>query len=98
MTLIEAMQQGCVPVAFKTFSSIIDIIDDGKNGYLVAPNDMHGFKDRSFLLANDGALRSESSQRGTESNEAGTEGDRTGSESSRSGTEGNGTGSEVYGT
>lgn len=59
MTLIEAMQQGCVPVAFKTFSSIIDIIDDGKNGYLVAPDDMHGFKDRSFLLANDGALRSE---------------------------------------
>ena len=59
MTLIEAMQQGCVPVAFKTFSSVIDIIDDGQNGYLVAPEDMHRFKDRSFLLANDGALRSE---------------------------------------
>ena len=58
MTLIEAMQQGCVPVAFKTFSSIIDIIDDGQNGYLVAPEDMHSFRDRSFLLANDGTLRS----------------------------------------
>lgn len=58
MTLIEAMQQGCVPVAFKTFSSIIDIIDNGRNGYLVAPDDTKGFKDCSIRLANDSALRS----------------------------------------
>lgn len=58
MTLIEAMQHGCVPVAFKTFSSIIDIIDDGQNGYLVAPDDKQGFKERSIQLANDSTLRS----------------------------------------
>lgn len=58
MTLIEAMQHGCVPVAFKTFSSIIDIIDDGQNGYLVAPDDKQGLKERSIQLANDSTLRS----------------------------------------
>lgn len=58
MTLIEAMQQGCVPIAYKTFSSIVDIIDDGRNGYLISPDDTQAFIDHSILLANDNTLRS----------------------------------------
>lgn len=51
MTLIEAMQQGCVPVAYQTFSSITDIIDNGHNGYLVEPNRTDMFIKSTILLA-----------------------------------------------
>jgi glycosyltransferase involved in cell wall biosynthesis len=37
MTLLESMQYGIVPIAFKSFLSITDIIDDKVNGYLVKP-------------------------------------------------------------
>lgn len=37
LTLIEAMQYGVVPVAFNSFLSITDIIDDKVNGCLITP-------------------------------------------------------------
>lgn len=39
MTLIEAQSFGVVPIAFNTFKSATDIIDNGSNGYLVSPYD-----------------------------------------------------------
>lgn len=35
MTVVEAMQKGCVPIAYNSYSSIYDIIDDGVNGYII---------------------------------------------------------------
>lgn len=61
MTLIEAMQQGCVPVAYQTFSSISDIIDNGNNGFLIRPDDMDSFIVKSVLLAKEENLRFEMS-------------------------------------
>lgn len=40
MVLMEAMNKGCVPIAYKTFSSIHDIVSDGDNGILVEPYDI----------------------------------------------------------
>ena len=40
MVLLEAMQFGAVPVAFNSFESIYDLIDDGVNGYIVNPFDL----------------------------------------------------------
>ena len=37
MTLIEAMQYGVIPVAFNSFLSITDIIDDKINGCIITP-------------------------------------------------------------
>ena len=37
MVLTEAMQCGAVPVAFNSFASATDIIDNGRNGILVKP-------------------------------------------------------------
>jgi len=37
LTLIEAMQYGVIPVAFNSFLSITDIIDDNVNGCLITP-------------------------------------------------------------
>lgn len=37
MTLIEAMQHGVIPVAFNSFLSVTDLIDDNINGLLITP-------------------------------------------------------------
>lgn len=39
LTLTEAQQWGCVPVAFDSFSSLKDIISDAKNGYIIPNHD-----------------------------------------------------------
>lgn len=44
MVLIEAMSVGCVPIAYNSFNSITDIIDDNINGILVRP-----FKESDFI-------------------------------------------------
>jgi glycosyltransferase involved in cell wall biosynthesis len=43
MTLIEAMQYGVIPVAFNSFVSISDIIDDKVNGCVVTPFDINEY-------------------------------------------------------
>lgn len=35
MVLVEAMQYGCIPFAFDSFTALNDIIDDGKNGFII---------------------------------------------------------------
>ena len=37
LVLTEAMSRGCVPVAFSSFASLPDIIDDGINGFRITP-------------------------------------------------------------
>ena len=37
MVLVEAMSRGCVPMAFDSYASVHDIINDGVNGVLVKP-------------------------------------------------------------
>lgn len=44
MVLIEGMSNGCVPIAYKSFASVTDIIDDGNNGVLVTP-----FKENEYI-------------------------------------------------
>lgn len=35
MVLVEAMQYGCVPFSFDSFTAVHDIIDNGKNGFII---------------------------------------------------------------
>lgn len=37
MTILEAMQNGCVPIAYDTFTPIHDMIDDGQSGVIIPP-------------------------------------------------------------
>lgn len=54
MTLVEASQKGCVPIAFDSFASVRDIITDGENGILVKPFDLGDFVGKlKALMAND---------------------------------------------
>lgn len=56
LVLIEAMQYGCVPVAFKSFDSIVDIIDNDQNGSLVSPFDIDEFAHKTLTLIQSGEL------------------------------------------
>ena len=56
MALTEGMQYGCVPVAFDSYASASDIIDDGVNGILVTPFKIKELSGALYKLANDEAL------------------------------------------
>ena len=53
MVLTEAMQHGVVPMAFNSYSSVKDIIDDNINGILVKPFDEKEYADKLIGLMND---------------------------------------------
>lgn len=57
LALTEAMQNGCVPVAFSSFESIRDIIDDGRNGCLAEPFDIDEFVTKTKEIITKGNLR-----------------------------------------
>ena len=44
LSLVEAMSQGLVPVAFNSYSAVYDIIDDGVNGRLVPAFDVDAYE------------------------------------------------------
>ncbi|MDR2408288.1 MAG: glycosyltransferase [Bacteroidales bacterium] len=54
MTLIEAQQNGCVPVVMDSFQSLPEIIQGGINGLIVPNNDIPAFAEATEkLIAND---------------------------------------------
>ena len=57
LTLNEAMQYGVVPLAFDSFESIRDIINDGENGYIIPEMDMETYSDKLLGLMTDDHLR-----------------------------------------
>lgn len=55
LTLTEAQQFGCVPLAFDTYSSVHDIIDNGKNGYIIEKYNVNNYVEKfECLMCNDG--------------------------------------------
>lgn len=57
MTILEAMQCGCPPIAFNTFSAINDLIDDGENGVIIDKGNKERFIEQLYLLMKDNQLR-----------------------------------------
>ena len=57
MVLTEAQQHGCVPMAFHSFASVADIIDNGKNGYLIPPFDEKEYARKLASLMANSSLR-----------------------------------------
>lgn len=50
MSLLEAQQYGCVPIAYESFSALSDIITDGTTGYKVAPYNARQFTEKLLYL------------------------------------------------
>lgn len=57
MVLTEAMQHGVVPMAFNSYSSAPDIIDDGKCGILVGPFTEDEYAEKLSWLLSDEKMR-----------------------------------------
>ena len=51
LTLTEAMQYKCVPIALNTYASVYDIIDNDKNGYIISGVDCRKMADKVYHLA-----------------------------------------------
>lgn len=56
MVLVEAQQYGCVPVCYRSYSAISDIISDGKNGILVENNDTYSLLSKLEAAMNTPAI------------------------------------------
>lgn len=52
LTLTEAQQNGCVPIAFDSYSAVHDIIDSGRNGIIVPEGDIDEYVRRLQGLMN----------------------------------------------
>ena len=57
LVITEALQSGAVPLAYDTFASLHDIIEDGNNGYILPDGDRRGYADRMLALMADEAAR-----------------------------------------
>lgn len=67
LVLVEAMQYGCVPMAFDSFASVHDIIEDGENGYIIPAFDEKEYARKLDLLMRDEELRIRMATSGQES-------------------------------
>lgn len=56
MTIIESFQMGVVPVVMDSFPAAKDMIQDGKNGYLVDDGDTFAFANRLKILMSNNEL------------------------------------------
>lgn len=56
MVLIEAMQYGCVPIAYNSYAALSDIVEDGVNGYAVTAFDKKEYVAKLSRLMRDDEL------------------------------------------
>ena len=62
LVLTEAMSRRCVPIAFGSFASITDIIDDNINGYIIPPYQIDTYTDCLLRLISNPQLISDISE------------------------------------
>ena len=57
LTITEAQQCGCVPIAFDSYSAVHDIIQSGRNGYIIPEGDIDAYAAQLKELMNNDQLR-----------------------------------------
>ena len=66
LSLTEGMVYGCVPIAFNSFSTASDIIEHGKDGFLISPFNIAEYADQLKRLMSDASLLAMMSKRAQE--------------------------------
>ncbi|MDR2408615.1 MAG: glycosyltransferase, partial [Bacteroidales bacterium] len=66
MTLLEAQQNGCVPIVMNSFGSLNEIVEHEKNGLVVPNDDIAAFAEAIGRLMDDNELRLRMMYRGME--------------------------------
>jgi len=59
MTLVESLKKGCVPIVMNSFLSLLDIIENGKNGFITPDGDINAMAEKIQMLMTDESLRKE---------------------------------------
>lgn len=67
LVLVEAMQYGCVPMAYGNYASVYDIIEDGENGYIIPAFDEKEYARKLNMLMYDEDFRMNIAKSGRES-------------------------------
>lgn len=67
MTLVEAQQNGVVPIAMDSYSSLHDIIQNNINGIIVGDNDMESFYRELVVIMKDSLRRNMMANEGLKS-------------------------------
>lgn len=57
MTLTEAIQNGCVPIAFDTYTALHDIVSNMKDGIIITKGDENNYSNQLYRLMTDDNLR-----------------------------------------
>lgn len=57
MTLVEAQQMGCVPIAFDSFDSLKEVVRNGINGIIITNNQSNRYIDALLSLMRDDVYR-----------------------------------------
>lgn len=63
MVIVEGMTSGCVPIAFNTFESVVDTIDDGVDGFIIKALDEEAMADKVQYLIDNEDIRLEMSEK-----------------------------------
>ena len=66
MVLTEAMAYGCIPVVYDSFEAVHDLIEDGRNGFVIKAFDRAKMVAALSGLADDGELRKKMAAEGEE--------------------------------
>lgn len=64
LVITEALQSAAVPLAYDTFASLHDIIEDGNNGYIIHDGDRSAYADRMQALISDNVARKRMAENG----------------------------------
>lgn len=72
MTLSEAKQYGCVPIAMNSFESIGECIDNGNDGFIVNNNDVKDFSEKLIALMNESTILEKMAHKAVENSKSKT--------------------------
>lgn len=67
LTLTEAQQMGCVPMAFDTYPTLRDIITDGEDGLVIEKDNVDTYVQKLLELMSDVKMRNKMARKGLES-------------------------------
>lgn len=56
MSVLEGMQNGCVPIVFSSYAAVTEVITDEENGCLVEPFDLDIYAEKLYRLASTPSL------------------------------------------
>ena len=66
LVLVESMAYGCVPMAFESFETVTDIVNNGVDGVLVPPFEIKEYAEKLMFLMDDEDKRKEMSEKAVE--------------------------------